>query len=253
MRYKINDKKNLIEKISVVIPCYNSGRTLERTLASVFEQTWKNLEVIVVNDGSTDKLTKTILKSINKAKIINQINKGLPSARNLGANRSTGKYIIFLDADDWLEDNAIEKMYKGLKKTNSDYVFCDSYLEGSKSGKNRKHFNLFEQLFLNHIPYFVLIKKSILLKIGGYDENMTLGYEDWELNLRLGKNGYYPQKINEFLFHYNVSPSGMLNSISKKEHALIANYIKNKHKNLYSFKSMIKIYIEWRKAKQNYK
>ena len=241
-----------MDKISVIIPCYNSGRTILKTLQSVFEQTWKNIEIIIVNDGSSDSFTKKVLKNINNVTIINQTNKGLPSARNTGIKNSSGKYLVFLDADDWIENKTIEIMYKSLRKNKTGYVFCDTYLEGANKGKSQKCYNLFEQLFLNHLPYFILINKELLIKVGCYDEKMRLGYEDWELNIRLGKQGYLPKKINQLLFHYNVSASGMLVSISKRKHAYIFKYIKNKHKDLYSISGIFTIFIKWRRRKKNY-
>ena len=241
-----------IDKISVIIPCYNSGSTIKKAVRSVKTQTWKNIEIIIVNDGSTDKYTLKILKEMKDVCLIHQINKGLPSARNAGIKKSTGKYITFLDSDDWIENNAIELMYKFLKTNNSSFVFCNMALEGDKNEKLKKNFNFFEQLFINHIPYFILINKKIIKKVGCYDEKMTFGYEDWELNLRLGVNNFFPSKVNKSLFHYNVSSSGMLNSMSKKKHSIIFNYIKTKHKHTYKFLNIIKLYIKWKNENRNY-
>ena len=83
--------------------------------------------------------------------LIHQINKGASSARNAGIRKSTGKYITFLDSDDWIENNAIELMYKFLQKNNSSFVFCNMALEGDKNEKLKKNYNFFEQLFINHI------------------------------------------------------------------------------------------------------
>ena len=88
--------------------------------------------------------------------------------------------------------------------------------------------------------------------MGGYDENMKHGYEDWELNIRLGKNNYFPINIKQPLFHYRVSSSGMLNSISKNLHAQIFQYIKSKHHELYKFKSILNIYSLWKNKGMNY-
>ena len=88
--------------------------------------------------------------------------------------------------------------------------------------------------------------------MGGYDEKMKHGYEDWELNIRLGKNNYFPTNINKPLFHYRVSNSGMLNSISKNSHTQIFQYIKRKHHELYKFKSLLKIYSLWKNKEMNY-
>ena len=105
--------KNL-SLISVIIPCYNSGRTLKRTVLSIKKQTWNQKEIILVNDGSTDRLTIDVIKELQDEKIIkliNQENSGLAAARNKGVNQSSGNYLFFLDADDWIEPSALEIMY----------------------------------------------------------------------------------------------------------------------------------------------
>ncbi len=80
-----------MELVSIIIPCYNSGLTIEKTVSSILNQTWSNTELIIVDDGSDDKLTKNKLKKLAHAKIYRQENFGLPSARNLGIKKSKGK------------------------------------------------------------------------------------------------------------------------------------------------------------------
>ena len=238
--------------VSVVIPCYNSGIYIEKAINSVKNQTYKNVEIIVVNDGSTDSYTLKYFKNVKNITLINQKNKGLPNARNVGIKKAKGKYILPLDADDWIRKDAIQLMVKSIQEFNCGFVFSNITLEGKKEGVHKKKFNFFEQLFINHLPYLILIKRKTLIEIGGYDEEMKHGYEDWELNIRLGKNNYFPINIEEPLFHYRVSDAGMLNSISKNLHTQIFQYIKSKHSKLYSFKSIIKIYFLWRNKGMNY-
>ena len=116
----------------------------------------------------------------------------------------------------------------------------------------RREYNLFEQLFLNQIPYSIFISKETWNEYGGYDNNMKLGYEDWELNLRLGSHNKFGKRLTKPVFHYNVSCTGMLISKSSKFHAEIINYIINKNYDLYSFKNILKIWIRWRKLPSSY-
>ena len=151
--------------ISIIVPCFNSGKTLARTLNSVINQTWQNKEIILVNDGSTDFYTLEIIKEFkdnSNISVINQKNLGLPSARNIGAKNAKGSYLYFIDSDDWLEPNALELMYK-FNKANKDYifVFADIILEGNIKKIIKKEYNFFEQLFLNQLPYSILISKKI--------------------------------------------------------------------------------------------
>lgn len=111
------------KKISVVIPVYNTEPNyIDKAINSALNQTYKNIEIIVVNDGSTDKATLEYLKTINNPdiKIINQENKGLGGARNTGIENSTGEYIGFLDSDDWLDNNFYEVLYNLCEENNAD-------------------------------------------------------------------------------------------------------------------------------------
>ncbi len=250
----MNTKNN--ELISIIVPCFNSGEKLSRALDSIINQTWLRKEIILVNDGSTDKYT---LEVINKYKenqiitVINQINLGLPSARNEGVYYSKGNYLYFLDSDDWIEPDALCLMYMTIKANkDSSFIFSDSILEGDVKKVIRREYNLFEQLFLNQIPYSIFISKKTWEKYGGYDVNMKLGYEDWEFNLRLGSHNKFGRRLSKPVFHYNVSCSGMLISKSSKFHAQIINYIINKNHDLYSFNNIFKLWKRWRKVPSSY-
>jgi len=100
-------KVNKSTKVSVVIPCYNHGQYLSEAIESVLNQTYKNIEIVVVNDGSTDN-TEAVCKSYPKVKYVYSNNSGLSAARNTGVKHSTGNYLIFLDADDYLYPRAVE-------------------------------------------------------------------------------------------------------------------------------------------------
>ena len=205
--------RNKKELISVIIPCFNEGILLERCLNSVINQTWENTEIVLVNDGSKAKITLEIIKKYEKqkrVKIINQINKGLPSARNKGIKNAKGNYLFFLDSDDWIEAETLEKMFFFLKKNkDASYIFSDIVLEGDVNKIMKKEYNFFEQLFLNQIPYSIFIRKDLWYKYGGYDENMILGYEDWEFNIRLGAFEKFGKRLAKPLFHYNVSSTAV--------------------------------------------
>lgn len=92
--------------VSVIIPCYNHGRFLSKAIESVLTQTYSNFEIIVIDDGSTDN-TKEIVQNYKEVKYVYQINQGLSASRNTGIDQSTGEYLVFLDADDWLLTDAL--------------------------------------------------------------------------------------------------------------------------------------------------
>ena len=114
-----------MDKITVIIPVYNVEQYLRDALESVIQQTYDNLEIILIDDGSTDnsgKMCDEYALKDNRIKVFHQENKGLPSARNTGLKNATGEYIMFIDSDDKFELQSCEIMYKVIKKTESDYV-----------------------------------------------------------------------------------------------------------------------------------
>ena len=239
--------------ISVVIPCYNSGSTIVKTLDSVNAQTWPNVEIIVVDDGSSDPGTIRVLEGLSDVYVIRQDNRGLPGARNTGIRAARGLYVLPLDADDWLEPDALEKMMNCLRSHPvASFVYSDIRLEGMKSGILRKSYNLFEQLFANQLPYCVLMPRQLWENTGGYDETMRQGYEDWEFNIRLGLSGHCGCAVPEPLFHYRVSNTGMLVSTSNKIHGLLWGAIQSKHARAYRPFALVKLWWTWRKAASSY-
>ena len=121
--------KTLEYKISVIIPCYNQGKFLDDAVNSVLKQTYQNFEIIVINDGSTDKYTNDLLKNYNKPKTKVYItkNQGLASTRNYGFELSDGEFIQFLDADDTLAPNKFEKQINIFRENNSLDVSYTNY------------------------------------------------------------------------------------------------------------------------------
>ena len=116
-------------KVSVVIPCYNVENYLEKCLDSIINQTLKEIEIIVVNDGSTDstlKILKEYLKKDDRIILIDQKNSGLATSRNNGTDKATGKYIYYIDSDDYLDLTALEELYEKLEKEKLDTLFFDS-------------------------------------------------------------------------------------------------------------------------------
>lgn len=119
----IGDSMN--ELISVIVPVYNVEKYVETCIGSIMKQTYKNIEIIVVNDGSTDTSLDILNKLYavdNRIIIINKSNEGVSKARNSGISHANGQYIMFVDGDDWIEPDTCEKAYTEIKKSNSDIV-----------------------------------------------------------------------------------------------------------------------------------
>lgn len=114
--------------ISVIVPVYNVEKYIDKCLYSICNQTYSNLEIILVNDGSTDSSLEKCNQFANKdkrIKVVTQNNKGLSAARNTGIAQSKGEYLVFIDSDDYISNNMIEKLYSNLIKNKSDLCICD--------------------------------------------------------------------------------------------------------------------------------
>ena len=117
-------------KVSVIVPVYNVENYIEKCLDSLLNQTLDDIEIIVVNDGSTDNSANIIKeKYVNKIVYLEKENGGLSDARNFGLPHAKGKYIAFLDSDDYIEPTMYEKMYSVAEKEEADMVECDFYWE----------------------------------------------------------------------------------------------------------------------------
>ena len=178
-------------KISLIMPVYNAEKYLAEALESVFRQTFKDYEVICVDDGSTDNSLKILQEFASKHEnmtVITQENKRVSAARNAGFNVSKGEYVQFMDADDVLRDNAFELAYKKISETNADMVvFCYERLIKDKIVGNNIHnlqkyikkpedLELFFQLM--RFIWDKLYKKDFLLKNNIYFKEDVIASED---------------------------------------------------------------------------
>lgn len=122
-------------KVSIIIPVYNVQAYLKKCLDSVLNQTFKDIEIILINDGSTDdslNICEEYSKRDNRIKIIDKENEGVSKTRNLGLLRAQGEYISFIDSDDWVEPNMIEELYNSAISNNAEFCMCN-YIKESNS------------------------------------------------------------------------------------------------------------------------
>ncbi len=182
-------------KISVIIPTYQHGDTIEVCLLSLFAQTFKDFEIIVVNDGSTDNTTEVLEKHKNRVKVLNQENLGAPAARNRGFRESTGEFVIFCDADVKAKPEMLAKMLEALKRHPEASYAYSSFMWG------RKKFGLHEfngeaLKKMNYITSTSLIRRA---HFPGWDENLKK-FQDWDLWLTMLEQGHIGVWVPEFLF-----------------------------------------------------
>ena len=140
-----------MEKISIIIPVYNGEEFLKRCLDSIIVQTYQNWELIIVNDGSTDKTKDIIEEYIEKDKrivVINKDNSGVSDSRNIGIDYSTGDYITFVDADDFLEKNMLLSIIELLNKEKYD-VIRYNYFKNYSNNKEIK--NIYDKNITNRV------------------------------------------------------------------------------------------------------
>ncbi len=151
-------------KVSVIIPVYNTAEYLPKCLNSVTHQTYQNLEIIAINDGSTDN-SKAILENYTqknpRLKIITQKNQGLSAARNAGLKIASGDFVTFVDSDDLIESKMIEKMLDALKKSNADVAVC-SFKEvfPNKTTKNFNHHHYPQKVFSTESALKAMLKEE---------------------------------------------------------------------------------------------
>lgn len=212
--------------ISILIPVYNGAEWVADAIESALSQTIK-CEVIVINDGSTDH-TANIVKDY-PVKVIHQINKGLPSARNTGIMNATGEYILPLDSDDMLNDNCAEKLLQIAEATQADVVSGSFKMFGKENGVVILMPSLTIEDFktANRIGYCSLIRKSILLEVGGYSPRMALGYEDYALWFDLLKRGKRFVTTQDILWLYRTRENSMIAESIKHHDELMAQIKKD--------------------------
>ena len=203
-KFKIQDKES---NISIVIPCWNHAKELTDTLGSLVEQTLKPAQVIVVDDGSVDHpelVTEKFLNLLNIEIIRLDKNSGAPVARNTGAEKALGEFIMFLDADAKLVPQALEKLVTALRlNPNKAYAYGD-FLWGKRLFK-AKEFNPDQLKSQNYIHTSALIRREQAID---FDESLSK-FQDWDLWLSMLEQGKHGVWVPEVLFHITERKQGI--------------------------------------------
>jgi len=201
-----------VPMVSVIMPCYNQGQYIEAAIASVQAQTYPNLELIIINDGSTDEATIEVLNRINlpTGKILHTTNHGPSAARNTGIQQAKGEYILPLDADDRIAPPFLEKTVPLLNDNpNLGIVYTQAELFGDQTGRFDLPTYRFPDILLGNMIFNTsLYRRSDWEKVGGYNESMVWGWEDYDFWLSLVELGREVVQIPEVLyFHREVANS----------------------------------------------
>jgi glycosyltransferase involved in cell wall biosynthesis len=224
-------------KVSIVIPCFNHGEFLPEAAASVTQIGREDVELIVVDDGSTDERTGREVDKLmaQGIKVIRQGNKGLAAARNAGILASQGEYIFPLDADDRLRPGWIDR---GIRILDSDpqigVVYGDAEYFGTRVGRcHVGPFAMDRLLRWNLIHASALYRRSVWKQNGGYDGTMPVqGLEDWDFWLGALEHGWQFAYVPEVFFDYRQAEQSMITRARGFEKQ-VEEFIEIKHAPLY--------------------
>lgn len=223
MRIQHKNQSDTI-KVSIIIPVYNAEKYIERSVKSAMRQTLKEIEIILINDGSTDdtlKIVESLSTLDNRIIIINQKNCGTSAARHRGIKISRGEYLFFLDGDDWVEKTACERKYQFAKKENLDIVITDFYrdydngnIELWKDLKSKKVFYSVEEYLMkffkrkSYRPLWNKLYSRALFGETDFSQYRGPG-QDFVMNAIVIPRAKKIGKLHEAFYHYILNPNSV--------------------------------------------
>ncbi|GMU81256.1 MAG: hypothetical protein AMXMBFR47_11270 [Planctomycetota bacterium] len=225
-------------KVAFIVPCFNHGRYLPETLASIQAQTHRPVETVVVDDGSTDPETVRVLESLRapNLRVIHQANAGLAEARNTGVRATDAPFFVPLDADDRIDPTFVEMLLPILLADESlGYAYSQVQFFGAASGAwDCPQYDPRRLLIDNQSVATALIRRAAYDEVGGYSRDMIYGFEDWDFWIALLAIGYHGRMHPERLFHYRKHAGGsMLSQTQQRRSEMIHKMIEH-HRALYS-------------------
>lgn len=226
----MEDKKPLI---SIIIPIYNVGEYLYRCLSSVACQTFKEYEVIMINDGSTDdspKIAENFAKNFANFKLVHNTDKGVSSARNMGISLARGEYVAFVDSDDYIDPNYLLRLYRAAYKNDADVAHCNYIMYNIDSGflysvrfrKPRKGILTNKQMVRKTVTDFTMrsyLWNKLWRRNLFTDHNITFPKMKFEDIATVSKLLYYANKgvvLNKYLYYYTIRDGSIVQTVSLK-------------------------------------
>jgi glycosyltransferase involved in cell wall biosynthesis len=220
--------------VTVVVPCFNYGEFLGEAIASLHAQEGGRPQILVVDDGSTDRHTQLVLGALpDDVRVLHQPNRGLSAARNTGFLASTTPLILALDADDMLSPGALRALKRGLAADpQAGFAYGTTRLVGEWSGDVRMpDWDPYRLLYRHIIGPTALTRREMFVQIGGYDPEIAR-YEDWEFWLHGLALGWHGVKVPEVTLLYRKHGETML-SDARRSHRHWFRAIRTKHSSLY--------------------
>lgn len=219
--------------VTVVIPCFNHGKFIEAAIASVKQQPYTHVEIIVIDDGSTDANTIEVLQKISgEVKVLHQPNSGPSVARNNAIRQSNGEYILALDSDNKIRPQYILKAVEILNtQPEVGVVYGDFQYYGSKTDvKQQLEFNIKQQLLYNLFDMCAVFRRKVFDDVGGFDEFMSKpGLEDWDFWISVWEKDWKFAHIPEVMFDYYVAETSRTFQVANKNLAVLQEYVWKKH------------------------
>jgi glycosyltransferase involved in cell wall biosynthesis len=199
--------------ISILVPCYNQGIYLKETIQSALASSYRPLEILIINDGSTDnslQLAQELEAQHPEVRVLDQANAGVTKARNAGIAATQGEYLLPLDGDDLISpDYILQGLAILATRPEVKVVYCQAE-KFSNSGRKPwklKPFSLQQLAKDNMIFVSALFRKVDAEAVGGFSEDMQLGREDWEFWIKLLKNGGEVVQLPLVGFYYRLTPT----------------------------------------------
>jgi glycosyltransferase involved in cell wall biosynthesis len=198
--------------VSIVTPCYNQAKYLRETIENALQSSYRPLEIIIINDGSTDnslELAQEIARVHPEVVVLSQPNSGVSVARNLGIQTAKGDIILPLDGDDLIAPNYIKEAVKVMTSRPEVKVVYSQGIKFDQNGQKKwklKPFSRYQLARNNMIFPSAFFWKKDALKVGGFSEDMTMGREDWEFWIKMLKNGGKVVQLPFVGFYYRLTP-----------------------------------------------
>lgn len=217
------------ELVSVVMPCFNDGEYIEESVQSVLNQTYPQIELIIIDDGSDDSNTVAVLTRLReerKCTLLHTDHQGVSSARNHGIRHAKGKYILPVDSDDLIEPLYVEKAVEALEEDSQrGAVYCHADLFGELSGKWDLPDYSFDQMLRDNIVFITaMFYKDDWKAVGGFNENMTCGMEDYDFWIGILELGREIYQLPETFFHYRIKNKSRTTQLMQSEEKLKRMY-----------------------------
>jgi glycosyltransferase involved in cell wall biosynthesis len=234
--------------VSVIIPLYNAAKFIRETVESVLAQSWQNIEVIIVDDGSTDgggDIVQELVRADARVSYVRQANQGVSVARNAGTTRASGLFIAYLDADDvWLRDNIKLKLEKLLSDNSIGLVHSDGEIIGTSVSATPQYVKGKDGLLLEGLlawretqipaPSSIVLPRDVVVRVGGFDARLSTS-ADYEFFLRVAEK-FKVARVPVVTWRYRMHENNMHKNVSLLEKDMVHVFAKAREKGLFKDK-----------------